>query len=84
MTYLVRLIKILNRSYDLEKEIKDIRSFLMNLQSKEIEDSVKLSLGKWYSWDTPTGLSIALLSFGVFLVLLTVVGYIGRSITLLH
>ncbi|WP_158586484.1 hypothetical protein [Leptospira stimsonii] len=56
----------------------------MNLQSKEIEDSVKLSLGKWYSWDTPTGLSIALLSFGVFLVLLTVVGYIGRSITLLH
>ncbi|MBM9578167.1 hypothetical protein JWG45_13500 [Leptospira sp. 201903070] len=56
----------------------------MNSQDKKIEDSVKLSLGKWYSWDTPTGLSIALLSLGLFLVLLTVVGFIGRSITLLH
>ncbi|MBM9498722.1 hypothetical protein JWG44_00440 [Leptospira sp. 201903071] len=56
----------------------------MHSKDKEFENSVKLSLGKWYSWDTPIGLSIALLSFGLFLVLLTVVGYIGRSIALLQ
>ncbi|WP_158586411.1 hypothetical protein [Leptospira yasudae] len=56
----------------------------MNLQGKEWEESVKLSLGKWYSWDTPIGLSVAMVSFGVFLVLLTVVGYIGRSIALMQ
>ncbi|WP_158586084.1 hypothetical protein [Leptospira yasudae] len=56
----------------------------MNLQGKEWEESVKLSLGKWYSWDTPIGLSVTMVSFGVFLVLLTVVGYIGRSIALMQ